>query len=96
MGLAVLPSRLKSELSELATAAAEGRDISKDEVLQKHALWLDELKAKYSFTAENAMDIILKETGKVFAEVLEDAGVYKRDQAGQAAFIRFIDWVNEN
>ena len=96
MGLAVLPSRLKSELSALAAAVAGGRDISNDEVLQKHAPWLDELKAKYSFSAENAMDIILRETGKVFAGVLEDAGVYKRDEAGQAAFMGFINWVNEN
>ena len=95
MGLAVLPSRLKTELHALAEAAAQGRDISDDELLSKHAVWLKELKAKYSFTYENALDIILKETGRVFAAVLEDAGVYKRDAAGQAAFMKFVDKVNE-
>lgn len=95
MGLAVLPSRLKQELSDLAEAAFSGKDIFSDEVLSKHAEWLEELKKEYTFTKENAMDIILKETGKVFAEVLEDAGVYKNTPEGKAAFIDFIDTVNK-
>ncbi len=95
MGLAVLPSRLKTELHALAEAVAEGRDISGDEMLSKHAVWVEGLKAKYSFNKDNALDIILKETGRVFAAVLEDAGVYKRDEAGQAAFMKFIEKVNE-
>ena len=40
--------------------------------------------------ADNALDIVKQETGKVFAAVLEDAGVFKRDGAGQTAFWRFI------
>lgn len=95
MGLAVLPSRLKQELSDLAEAAFSGKDISSDETLSKHAEWLEELKKEYTFTKENAMDIILKETGKVFAEVLEDAGVYKNTPEGQKAFIDFINEVNK-
>ena len=94
MGLAVLPSRLKTELHALAEAAAEGRDISSDEVLSKQGVWLGALKEKYSFDKDNALDIILKETGKVFAAVLEDAGVFKRDEQGKAAFMKFIDNVN--
>ena len=94
MGLAVLPSRLKQELHDLAQAAWEGRDISADEELQKHEPWLTELKKKYSFTEENALDIILQETGKVFSDVLEDAGVYKNTPEGRAAFMRFVDFVN--
>ena len=95
MGLAVLPSRLKKELTDLAEAAAEGRDVSADEALQKHATWLEELREKYMFTAENALEIILQETGKVFAAVLEDAGVYKNTCEGRAAFLRFVDHVNQ-
>ncbi len=94
MGLAVLPSRLKQELSDLAQAAWEGRDISGDEQLQKHAPWLAELKKKHTFTPDNALDILLQETGKVFSDVLEDAGVYKNTPEGRAAFLRFVDWVN--
>ncbi len=37
------------------------------------------------------MDILKKEVGIVFGQVLEHAGVYKRDEKGQAAFMRFID-----
>ena len=95
MGLAVLPSRLKQELTALAEAAAEGRDISGDEILGKHAVWLSQLKEQYAFTAENALDIILQETGRVFAAVLEDAGVFKRTPEGMEAFLRFADRVNQ-
>ena len=94
MGLAVLPSRLKGELADLAAALVEGKDIAADEVLAKHAAWAEGLKAQYTFTADNAMDIILQETGKVFAAVLEDAGVYKNTEEGRAAFQKFVDAVN--
>ena len=93
MGLAVLPSRLKKELTDLAEAAFAGTDISADEALSKHAPWLEELKQTYTFTEENALDIILQETGKVFAAVLEDAGVYKNTPEGRAAFLKFVDHV---
>ena len=95
MGLAVLPSRLKKELTDLAQAAIEGRDISGDEELGKHAAWLETLKAQYSFTEENALEVILQETGRVFAKVLEDAGVYPNTPEGKDAFRRFTDQVNQ-
>ncbi len=95
MGLAVLPSRLKSELTSLADAIVTGQDIAQNEVLQKHALWVEQLKQQYTFTAENVMEIILRETGKVFAAVLEDAGVYKHTPDGTAAFLSFVAQVNQ-
>jgi UDPglucose--hexose-1-phosphate uridylyltransferase len=92
MGLAVLPSRLKSELELLADAIIEGKDIRADETLEKHADWVSEFLPKYEeVTKENVMDIIQKEVGIVFGKVLEHAGVYKRDDEGKAAFLRFID-----
>ncbi|MBP3683341.1 MAG: UDP-glucose--hexose-1-phosphate uridylyltransferase [Oscillospiraceae bacterium] len=94
MGLAVLPSRLKGELTDLAAAVAAGQDVSGDERLGKHAAWVEELKQQYTFTEENAMEILMQETGKVFAGVLEDAGVYKNTEEGRAAFQRFVDAVN--
>ncbi len=94
MGLAVLPSRLKQELTDLASAIVSGADIAADEVLNKHAPWVEELKKQYTFTEENALDIILQETGRVFTEVLEDAGVYKNTPEGRAAFFQFIGAVN--
>ena len=95
MGLAVLPSRLKGELHALADAIVVGRDISADASLSKHALWVEELKQRHRFTADNALEIILQETGKVFADVLEDAGVYKRTEEGRRAFLRFVSHVNQ-
>jgi UDPglucose--hexose-1-phosphate uridylyltransferase len=92
MGLAVLPSRLKKELSDLAAALAADAPLTGD--LEKHAAWAEGLKQRYSFTAENALDILLKETGRVFAGVLEDAGVYKNDERGEEAFRRFVAAVN--
>ena len=95
MGLAVLPSRLKGELTELAAAVAANKDIAADETLGKHAAWVEELKQSYTFTEENALDIILKETGKVFVAVLEDAGVYKNTSEGKKAFRNFVEHVNK-
>ncbi len=94
MGLAVLPSRLKGELASLADAILAGTDIRSDAILEKHADWVDELKQKYTFTADNVRDILRQEVGAVFAQVLEDAGVYKCTEEGRAAFLRFIDTVN--
>ena len=94
MGLAVLPSRLKNELTTLAEAVAAGRDIAGDAVLGKHADWVEELKKQYTFTEHNALDIILQETGKVFAAVLEDAGVYKNTPEGREAFRKFVNYID--
>jgi len=94
MGLAVLPSRLKKELAALADAILDGRDLYADATLASHADWVTQIKTRKTFTPENAMDILLEETGKVFSEVLEDAGVYKCDEAGRAAFMRFVETVN--
>ena len=91
----VLPNRLKKELHDLAEAIVEGRNIAADEVLNKHADWVEELKKQYTFTEDNALDIILQETGKVFAGVLEDAGVYKNTPEGKIAFQKFVNYVNQ-
>ncbi len=91
MGLAVLPSRLKKELTDLADALVSGAALTGD--LEKHAAWVAGMD--HTFTAENALDILLQETGKVFAAVLEDAGVYKNTPEGKEAFGRFVEFVNQ-
>ena len=93
MGLAVLPSRLKSELAQLAETLVQGGDLRADEAIAKHADWAEELKTRYTFTEENVMDILHTEVGHVFARVLEDAGVYKCTPEGRLAFERFINSV---
>ena len=95
MGLAVLPSRLKAELAMLREAILSDADIRSDDTLAKHADWVEELREKYCFTPENTEDILCREVGEVFRQVLEDAGVFKRDSQGQEAFLRFIGSVNK-
>ncbi len=90
MGLAVLPSRLKNELNGVAQALVHGDDLRADETLAKHADWAEELKTRYTFTAENAEEILRREVGAVFAQVLEHAGVFKCTPEGREAFLRFI------
>lgn len=90
MGLAVLPARLKTELAELESAILTGRDLRSSQSLAKHADWVDGLRQLYVFTPANAKQILLRETGKVFTRVLEDAGVFKRTPTGQAALDRFL------
>ena len=91
MGLAVLPARLKKEMADLKEAILSGKDIRKDEVLEKHADWVDAFSKKYDHIDEtNIDDIIQNEIGEVFMHVLEDAGVYKRTPEGQKAFDRFV------
>ena len=91
MGLAVLPARLKTEMADLKKAILSGADIRNDEVLSKHADWVDEFKPKYEKIDESNIDKIFEdEIGRVFMQVLEDAGVYKRDEKGRAGFERFI------
>ncbi|EOS30201.1 galactose-1-phosphate uridylyltransferase [Lachnospiraceae bacterium 28-4] len=95
MGLAVLPARLKGEMDKLADAILAGKDIRKDEMLEKHADWVDEFLPKYEPESRADKDEIMrmlhKEIGYVFMQVLEDSGVYKRTEEGRAAFERFLN-----
>lgn len=86
MGLAVLPPRLKEEMQEVEKYLLD----QPNEMQAYHKEWADTIKADYEVTAENAKEILQQSIGKVFARVLEDAGVFKRDETGQAAFDRFI------
>ncbi len=95
MGLAVLPARLKGEMEALAEAMIAGADLRADEALEKHADWVDEFSAAYAaegkaITAENVSAVLKDEIGKVFCQVLEDAGVFKQTAEGLAAFDRFV------
>ncbi|MBR6101402.1 MAG: UDP-glucose--hexose-1-phosphate uridylyltransferase [Ruminococcus sp.] len=96
MGLAVLPARLKSEMTQLAQAIREGRDLRSDETLSKHADWAYEFMSRRSVDPENVGEVIKEEIGIVFSKVLEHAGIYKRDAAGRAGFERFAGYVNES
>lgn len=95
MGLAVLPARLKEEMQRLGEFIVEGRDISSDEDLSKHADWVEEFLQKYdAITSDNVESILQTEIGIVFKKVLEHAGVYKNTPEGKEAFMRFVDALN--
>lgn len=90
MGLAVLPARLKGEMEEMERAILSGTDFATVEPIAKHKAWYEAFAGKYTFTPENTGEILKKEIGNTFVRVLTDAGVYKRTEAGQAAFLRFL------
>ena len=91
MGLAILPPRLKEEVEQVA-AYLVGEDVS---VADYHQEWADELKESHpGLTGKvQALEIVQESVGKIFARVLEDAGVYKQTEEGQAAFMRFVEQV---
>ena len=92
MGLAVLPSRLKDELALLGEYIVEKKEIRSNEMLEKHADWVEEFLPKYELiTSDNVNRILMEEVGLVFEKVLEDAGVYKCTPKGREAFARFLE-----
>lgn len=93
MGLAVLPSRLKNEMAELADAMVKEKDISEIPSIASHKEWAEMIMNKYDITADNCHEILQKEIGIVFASILEQCGVYSRDENGKAGFIKFIESV---
>ncbi len=97
MGLAVLPARLKKELKGLEEYLIDDSlEIINNEEIAKHAVWAAEIKNKYSdIDNSNVEEILRKEVGIKFMKVLEHAGVYKRDNTGKEAFLRFVSFVNQ-
>ena len=91
MGLAVLPARLAKEIAQLQDAMLHGEDLRRIPELTHHAEWADDIVKRYpDFCEENARAILEREIGKVFLEVLEDAGVFKRTDAGRKAFLNLV------
>lgn len=94
MGLAVLPSRLARDMGMLQRALISGQSIIAIPELSQHAKWIEEIRERHTDINEiNAKEIIEQEIGKVFLEVLNDAGVFKRNTEGKAAFLRFIEYM---
>lgn len=93
MGVAVLPARLKTELEAVAEGILNKEDLRQNPLTALHADWVKTFRGNYTFTKENTLEILKKETGLVFAEVLKHAGVYARTQTGKEAFMRFLKTV---
>ncbi|MBQ8841129.1 MAG: UDP-glucose--hexose-1-phosphate uridylyltransferase, partial [Ruminiclostridium sp.] len=96
MGLAVLPARLKNEMRMLAdTLVKKGVSaVRTNEILEKHADWVEEFAGRYVIDADNVTAVIEQEIGRVFSKVLEDAGVFKRNDKGMDAFKRFVSFIS--
>lgn len=98
MGLAVLPGRLKDELDALAGVLTGAVPLDSPELsdeigpLHQHAAWITELAERYgtSLSEDEAGSVLREETGRKFADVLKDAGVYKRDEHGRQGFGQFM------
>ena len=90
MGLAILPGRLKTELAAVADKLVSGEDMRDNPLTAPHADWAESIATRYNITADNAWNIVQEETGRVFAQVLEQAGVYRRTAEGKEGFLRFI------
>lgn len=94
MGLAVLPARLVSELDEVKAYLLGEKELS--EVAPIHQAWAQEILATEGDAIQTTtIDRIMNQqlTAK-FQRVLEDAGVYKLDEAGRSGFMRFIESLN--
>ena len=99
MGLAVLPSRLKNEMELLKEYILNGKDIASNELISSHKDWVNEFLPEYEktggITKDNIDSILQTEIGRVFLEVLKDAGVYKMTEKGLAGFSRFVAALQE-
>lgn len=93
MGLAILPGRLKMELQIIKNYLLQGvEDISTDIIVLKHSQWYNYIVHKYpSIEEKDADEILRKEIGLKFQEILCHSGVFKRDKAGLEAFDKFLN-----
>ncbi len=91
MGLAVLPSRLLEELDALKDTMLCGGDLRENPLTAAHADWAEGIMARRPVTEANIGSVLEEEVGAVFERVLEDAGVFKWNEEGRAAMLRFVE-----
>ncbi len=90
-GLSILPPRLKKELQEIEKLLSENADKNEYPELSAHYEWIDELRQRYTFTKENAHEILEQEVGNIFVQMLEDCAVFDQTEAGSSAFRSFAE-----
>ena len=94
MGLAVLPARLKTEMQELKAAILNGENIKDKENIAKHVSWAEKYILSHNVTEENCEEVIRNAIGTTFIQILEQCGVFERNETGKKQFLRFVDKVN--
>ncbi|MCT3198887.1 UDP-glucose--hexose-1-phosphate uridylyltransferase [Limosilactobacillus reuteri] len=87
MGRAILPARLKDELNEVKKFWLG----TENKIADSHLSWAKEVQSRINLTADNVDEVMEQELANVFANVLENAGVFKDDVAGNAGWQRFVD-----
>ncbi|MOA29544.1 Galactose-1-phosphate uridylyltransferase [compost metagenome] len=101
MGLAILPGRLKEELSKIADILSGNVDVydavisGKDNSLAVHVPWIKQLVEEFgtTLTKEEAHKHLQQKVGVIFAEILGHAGVFKLNTTGRDAFKHFVSAV---
>lgn len=92
MGLAVLPARLKKQLSMVQDLILESKveDMRNSEELGVFYDWTMDIVERNSISTDNVENIIFDEVGTMFVKILEDCGVFKNDYEGRTAFSEFL------
>jgi UDPglucose--hexose-1-phosphate uridylyltransferase len=98
MGLAVLPGRLQSEMQHIEQIMTGELSfdshilVNTQHILFKHIKWIKHLIDKYGtdLSQDAAVEVVRDEVGKIFLNVLSDAGIYKNNAIGASAFDRFM------
>lgn len=91
MGLAVLPARLLKEMELLEEYILDGKDIKSNELIAKHYDWVNEFLPKYDVKGDNISNILETEIGELFTKILENTGVFKCNEEGRRAFVKFVE-----
>ncbi|MBN2893385.1 MAG: UDP-glucose--hexose-1-phosphate uridylyltransferase [Bacteroidales bacterium] len=94
MGLAILPGRLLSELQLIEDNFNKNiEEICTQNIeLEKHKEWIAKMQTKYSEN-KNIKQLLNKEVGLKFLDVLKDSGVFKTDETGLKAFVKFVNTI---
>lgn len=89
MGRAILPARLKTEMQEVKKYWLGDAN----EIAAYHQPWANQIKTQQAITATNVDDVMEQALADVFAQVLENAGVFKNDDKGQEALAKFVQTI---
>ena len=92
MGLAVLPARLKKDLEELEAILSSGAKIAEDSPLASHKAWIEDISSRYPVDQleKKPGEILRREVGLVYANILEQCGVFKATETGLQQFLHFL------
>ena len=100
MGLAILPARLQQSISQIKQLMTgdvcwqtRKSQLDESDSLYAHREWIDKLIEQHGnqLSNEEAEHVLKQDIGRLFVEILGHAGVYKRNEAGQAAFRAFAE-----